>query len=441
VGGRDFTALASALVDTGDATRVSVRSELRGAVHTLLESAQSAVVLAEQARTSSHFRPDSGAPPLDVPPLVRKLTLSRAEMGRVNQVIGLLETQAGVIIDRITIPTDDRTDVKYLDQRHEVRAKLAARSAVYRERVDSDRSGVTSHDEAEHRLGLVRAYCWLGQLAAVPRLARLRQNQTWANLDEIATLPVRLPAARRSRRPILGYGVVVGAGLGAGALIIGSQAFGAREPPEQVADFSNPANGFFADNQHGVASRILTDGTRVPIPYDYKYQDGALVFHVRGPYPSHTDGQTTVFNISTIAAVTVPANFAVELAVQATRSAANSRIGISFGFTDVNQFTFSIDPGDGFYNLWSAAVNRRLAEGWTNLYRPLDGSHRLGMEVRGSTVRGLIDGSVVTSLTHPDLNIRYSDIRLYVGMIGPPQDGDVEVKFRDFRLSPLGLGG
>lgn len=59
------------------------------------------------------------------------------------------------------------------------------------------------------------------------------------------------------------------------------------------------------------------------------------------------------------------------------------------------------------------------------------------MEVRGNTMRVFINGVEAERAQHEGLARRGGVLRLGVSMYGPPDDGDVEVRFTDFKVYAL----
>ncbi len=61
----------------------------------------------------------------------------------------------------------------------------------------------------------------------------------------------------------------------------------------------------------------------------------------------------------------------------------------------------------------------------------------LRLEVMGATARMLVNGQELAKRQHEGLDKRPGNIRLTARMGRPPEDGDVEVRFTDFKWYTL----
>jgi hypothetical protein len=166
-----------------------------------------------------------------------------------------------------------------------------------------------------------------------------------------------------------------------------------------------------------------------------------LFGRVKGPYPDNP-GRVS-FGNQAEAADKVLSDFAVEVRAQATESTLQARYGIVFflanrdparGDIYNDAYSFNITPGFQSYNIFGGRENRVLAQARTTaLNRPED-QNLLRMEVRADTMEVSINGRLVDRVQHGGLARRGGTIRLAFLMGWPPGDGDVEVRFTDFKV-------
>jgi hypothetical protein len=63
--------------------------------------------------------------------------------------------------------------------------------------------------------------------------------------------------------------------------------------------------------------------------------------------------------------------------------------------------------------------------------------NRLRLEVRGDTMRMFVNGEELGQARDDEVALRGGRVELIWDMSGPPEDGDVEVRFTNFKVSSL----
>jgi hypothetical protein len=201
-------------------------------------------------------------------------------------------------------------------------------------------------------------------------------------------------------------------------------------------DFSDPARGLFADNQRLTGRAVGAGGQE--FQYDYGYRNGSLVGKILGPYP---DGvENVVLTAFAPATGLVPGDFAVEVTARAASSPNAAGYGIQIIAAREALYTLEVRPSDGFYRLFPQIAQPRRA--------PLSGrspaiargpqDNQLRLEARGDTVIVYANGQELGQVQDERLAGRPVGVRLAWTMYRPPAAGDLEVRFRDFKIFSIG---
>ena len=201
-------------------------------------------------------------------------------------------------------------------------------------------------------------------------------------------------------------------------------------------DFSDPARGLFLNNQRGTGRLTVSPGATHPFDWDYAYAGGALIGHVRGPYPESgywfgrevEPADSRMFG-----------DFAVEARARATRSPDEAEYAVGYDPTPSSAYRFLVTPGVQRYRVHWLQERRNLAVGRSSAVNPGAGENLLRIEVRGDTLRCFINGQEVDRVQHVGLAARGGSVRIgfYALSGGPLVDGDVEVRFTEFRVYSL----
>lgn len=200
-------------------------------------------------------------------------------------------------------------------------------------------------------------------------------------------------------------------------------------------DFSSPIRGLFMDKQSGTSGGAFGDGTPYEYRWEYGYADNALVAVLRGLYPERPGA----FPYRGIAAADrIPGDFAVEVRGRATRKPDRARYAIDYVVAGEDRYRFEIAPGPSSYGIHLGPMRRNfMASGRTGAVHQADEENHLRMEVRGDTMTVFANGEELDQGQHAGLARRGGTIELVAGMFGTLTDGDVEVRFTDFRVYTL----
>jgi|SRR5581483_2203803 len=195
-------------------------------------------------------------------------------------------------------------------------------------------------------------------------------------------------------------------------------------------DFSNPLTGLFLDHQVGLAT-LPSD--RASASWDYSYQDGALVAHV-GPPSLLLNGR--LIGSSARAANRLTGDFAFEVRARATKSAGQTMFGLRY-FPGTREFGFGIAPetrGYRFYELFQPPMVSARSDAIVSG----DQENMLRLEVRGSSLRLFVNGQRIDDLKDEAFGARPASVGVFFDVSGPPDDGQAEVRYNDFKVYSLG---
>ncbi len=203
-------------------------------------------------------------------------------------------------------------------------------------------------------------------------------------------------------------------------------------------DFADPAKGLFQNNQQGTA-RIGLPGGGGPHAYqwEYGYLDRSLVARIKGPYPPNQEQALLSWNAPALEKLS--GDFAAEVRARATKSAAQARYGLSYTPSAGDMYVFSVAPEVGSFGVVFNQQQQRhaLVQARTGALKRGDEENLLRMEIRGATMQVVINGRQVDSVGDEGLGRRGGTLNLNFSMQGPPADGEVEVRFTEFKLFSL----
>ncbi len=202
-------------------------------------------------------------------------------------------------------------------------------------------------------------------------------------------------------------------------------------------NFSDPSRGHFRDNQRGTTNVNVRTGA-VPVTWEYAYSGSALVGRIRGTYPPElTERPAIAINFASIDRVS--GDFAAEIRAQVTRSPAEARVGLTYDGGGEDVLLLGLRTVDGVYQgvLGRGLDSRQVARNRAASARLRNLDNVLRFELRGDMWRLLINGPEVETVKLPARPRSPGQIVLQVAMIGPPADGDIEVRFTDYRVYSL----
>ena len=102
---------------------------------------------------------------------------------------------------------------------------------------------------------------------------------------------------------------------------------------------------------------------------------------------------------------------------------------------------YAIQPGTGSYTvsgfLGGDGRGLTLASGRSSALNRGADDDLLRLEVRDDVARAFANGQEVDRAQHPAIGLRPAKLNLSWWMFGPAADGDVEVRFTDFKVYEL----
>lgn len=264
-------------------------------------------------------------------------------------------------------------------------------------------------------------------------------------------IQVAIPAPTRGgvdRRLAAVIGGIAVAGLlvgGAAIMVIRGGAAGSSERAgptdawKQISadDFSNPARGFFQDQQGGSGEETFGSGNTIDYRWGAGYEKGEFVGRVGtsardswGPFADNRAAEATE--------KIVDDDFAVEVRARATKSPAEGGYGLRYIYgSETERYLLYLRPGTGQYQVWWTPGQISLASGLSDAMSRGGDENLLRMEVRGDTMRFYVNGREVDRVQHEGLLRRPGKVALAWVMDRPPTEGEMEVHFRDFKLFSL----
>jgi hypothetical protein len=203
-------------------------------------------------------------------------------------------------------------------------------------------------------------------------------------------------------------------------------------------NFKDPAKGLFQDKQNGANRVQLSSGGTHQYLWDYGYANSALVAHVVGPYPK--SGYDGSYGYSPDCREKVPGPFAVEVRAKATKSSMQAAygLGVSDATNDGGAFRALVYPGSNSFAIY------HLDKAWTIIAQGRDSAIQSGptenairVELRAGSLSLKVNGREIAKVRHPEVRTTSTSLRLEFRMYGQPDDGDVEIRFSDFKVLAL----
>ena len=129
-------------------------------------------------------------------------------------------------------------------------------------------------------------------------------------------------------------------------------------------------------------------------------------------------------------------DFAAEVGVQVSKSSGQTQFSLSYLPVTNEVYSFTVSPV-GNYGLHWSKEQRSLISGRSSAFNPTSEDNVIRLELRGDIVTLYANGRKLDSFQQQDLARRGGSLSLGWNMFGPPSDGDVEVRFTDFRVYAL----
>jgi len=247
--------------------------------------------------------------------------------------------------------------------------------------------------------------------------------------------PVTPPAPTTRRSPWRAL-VILGAAIVVVALAVAGYFFGAygfvshlRAPAPLVADnFSDPGSGLFPNNQQGPIPL-----TQSQLRWTYAYQNGSLIGDILGTFPT---GQTRALGMQTEARADFTQDIAAEVTAAATRSPDQAAYALEYTIPGGNTYRFVVTPAIQQYglNLASSGAIQVVTLGRSTAIQSGSAANQLRFEIRGSTMRLLVNGTTVDVAQDDRISARPARVGLRISMTGPSPDNAVEVRFTNFAV-------
>lgn len=204
-------------------------------------------------------------------------------------------------------------------------------------------------------------------------------------------------------------------------------------------DFADPTKGQFRDKLVNTVRATLPNGAAVQYPWEAGYIDGGYVTRIKGPYPDNP--QRVPFLVNIDSANRVQGDFAVEVTARTLKSSAEVRYGLICDLGPDNFLVFAMNANDGTYVAATGNrgdIRRSLTSGRASSVRPANQDNVMRLEVRGEALRLFVNGQELAPARLPSRSREASLLGLQFGMLGPLADGDLEVRFDDYKVFALG---
>lgn len=212
-------------------------------------------------------------------------------------------------------------------------------------------------------------------------------------------------------------------------------------PPQKLLaadDFSDPRKGLFVDNQRGtgrytVPAGRTNAGFAYTCPYEGKYQDGALVARV-GPYPQGLSGRYIGMDMRM--ADRPQGNVAIEVESNVTKSPAQAWHGVRMDFSGDDAYRAYINTQNRSFEVY-AGDTTLLDSGRSNAINLGGAPNALRVAFVKDTLTLSVNGQQVSQVRHDGLTRRTGNMQLAARMAAQPAEGEVEVRFKNFKVYAL----
>ncbi len=205
-------------------------------------------------------------------------------------------------------------------------------------------------------------------------------------------------------------------------------------------DFSDPAKGLFLDKQRGTTRGMLSDNTPFEFLWEYGYADKSLQVRLKSPSlaPNPAVQGRRFYQGAGGADKILSGDFAVEVRARVTKSVAQANYSIDYVLSGEDRYQFVVAPSAQRHGISLGPQQRNFMSTDRNSAINRGGEeNQLRMEVRGDTIIIFVNGQQLDKGQHEGLKRRGGTIELVAGMAGPPDDGEVEVRFTDFKAYAL----
>ena len=125
-------------------------------------------------------------------------------------------------------------------------------------------------------------------------------------------------------------------------------------------------------------------------------------------------------------------DFAAEVVADTAKAPAQTSVGLCY-VLDASEGTYCLRLRPNLYSL--SVRNAPTTLHRSSAIRPV--VNRLRIEVRGDTMRVLINDQPVDQMSMPGLDRRRGRLAIYIAGLGPTPDRTVEVRLRDLRVYRL----
>jgi hypothetical protein len=120
-----------------------------------------------------------------------------------------------------------------------------------------------------------------------------------------------------------------------------------------------------------------------------------------------------------------------------TGTAARASYGLRYWFAPDDFYALWVTPAKGMVGVWSAREGRWLSQHVSEAIPPDAETNLMRLEFRADTLMVSLNGQQVDQMQRDDLRRRGGSFQLGSGAPEPLPDGDVDVRYTDFRVVPL----
>lgn len=205
-------------------------------------------------------------------------------------------------------------------------------------------------------------------------------------------------------------------------------------------DFADPAKGLFLDKQRGITRGMLGGDTPFEFVWEYGYANKSLEVRLNSPSPAPNPGTQgrRFYHGAAETDKILSGDFAVEVRARATKSVEQATYSIDYVLSGEDRYQFVVAPSVQRHGISLGPQHRNFMSNDRNSTISRGGEeNQLRMEVRGDTMAIFVNGQELDKGRHDGLRRRGGTVELVAGMSGPPEDGEVAVRFTDFKVYAL----